>query len=96
VQIEQPVGCRSSSTVHFHATLASVLGPTLIRDQVIQVRQPDPKYLLASIGVMEPFHREQFPLDGIMRLIQERAGHRHLGTFKDGIPTNGVSLLQTH
>jgi len=73
-----------------------MLGSTLIRDEIVQVGESREKRLLAATWVMKAFHGEQFPLDGIMRLIQERAGHRHLGTFKDGIPTNGVSLLQTH
>src|SRR5262249_57662833 len=37
-------------------------------------------------GMMDLLYGEQFSLDGIMRLIQERAGHRHPGAFKDGIP----------
>ena len=35
---------------------------------------------------MEPFHREQFPLDGVMRLIQQGAGHGHRWGFEDRIP----------
>jgi hypothetical protein len=27
------------------------------------------KHLLAPVGMMEPFHREQFPLDGVVGLI---------------------------
>ena len=42
--------------------------------------------------VMKPFHGEQFPLDGIMRLIQKRAGHGHLGVCKDGIPAGFLVL----
>ena len=41
---------------------------------------------------MKPFHGEQFPLDGIMRLIQERARHGHLAVFKDGIPAGFLVL----
>jgi hypothetical protein len=33
------------------------------------VGEPGQKRLLAATWVMEPFHREQFPLDGVMRLI---------------------------
>jgi hypothetical protein len=43
-----------------------MLGATLIRHQVVQVRQPDKKRLWAPFGMMEAFHREQLPLDGIM------------------------------
>ena len=39
------------------------------RCRVIQVRQPREKRLLAPFGVMEAFHREQFPLDSVVGLI---------------------------
>jgi hypothetical protein len=58
------------ASFYFHATLASVLGPTLIRHQVIQVCQPRETRLLAAAWVVKSFHREQFPLDGVMRLIE--------------------------
>jgi hypothetical protein len=38
LQIEQPVVCRYSSALDFHATLAGVLGPTLVGDEVVEVR----------------------------------------------------------
>ena len=63
-----------------------MLSPTLIGDQVVQMGQPAQKRLLAPFGMMEAFHREELPLDGVMGLIQERAGHRHLGVCKDRIP----------
>jgi hypothetical protein len=43
-----------------------MLGATLIRDQVIQAREPRQKRLLTATWMMKPFHGEQFPLDGIM------------------------------
>ena len=46
-----------------------MVGATLIRDQVVQMGQPAQKRLLAPFGVMEAFHREKFPLDGVMSLI---------------------------
>jgi hypothetical protein len=36
---------------------------------------------------VKAFHREQFPLDGIMRLIQQGAGCRHLRVCEHRIPT---------
>src|SRR5215510_2315429 len=69
LQIEHPVWCGDSPAFHFHATLASVLGATLVRNQVIQVREPRQKGLLAPGWMMEPLHREQFPLDGVMGLV---------------------------
>jgi hypothetical protein len=91
LEIEEPVACRYSPPFHFHPTLPGMLGPTLIRYQVVWVCQPREKRLLTSLWVMKPFHGEQFPLDGIMRLIQERAGHWHLGVCKDGIPAAFLS-----
>ena len=69
LQIEEPVACRDSPAFHFHATLAGMLGATLIGHQVVEVCQPREKRLLAATGMMKPFHREQFPLDGVMGLI---------------------------
>ena len=48
--------------------------------------QPAQKRLLAPFGVMKAFHGKQFPLDGIMRLLQECAGYRHLGGGEARIP----------
>jgi len=61
-------------------------GPTLIRHQVIQVRKPRQKRLLAPVWMMEPFHREQFPRDGMVGLIQQGAGGGHLRVGEDRIP----------
>jgi hypothetical protein len=63
-----------------------VLSSTLIWDQVLQVCEPRQKRLLASPRMMEPLYRKQFPLDGVMGLVSQRAGHRHPGVFKDDIP----------
>src|SRR5262249_42965403 len=70
LQVEEPVACRGCSSFHFHSTLARVLRPALIGDEVVQVGESREKRLLAPFGVMEAFHREQLPLDGIMGLIQ--------------------------
>ena len=43
-----------------------MLGSTLIWDEVVQMGEPRQKRLLTSPGMMEPFHGEQFSLDGIM------------------------------
>jgi hypothetical protein len=56
------------------------------------MRQPREKRLLAPLGVMEAFHREQFPLDSVMGLIQQGAGHRHLRVCKDHIPARFLLL----
>src|SRR4029434_7459019 len=69
LEIEQPVACWDGASFHFHPTLASMLGATLIRYQVVEVREPGEKRLLAAAGMMESLHREQLPLDGVMGLI---------------------------
>ena len=92
LQIEEPVCCGYSSAFHFHATLPGMLGATLIRDEVVQVGEPREKRLLAATGMMEPFHREQFPLDGVMGLIQQGAGRRHLRVCEHRIPARFLVL----
>jgi hypothetical protein len=53
LDIEEPVSGRYSSVLHFYATLASVLGATLIGHQVIQMGQPAQKGLLVPIWMMD-------------------------------------------
>src|SRR4029453_9162659 len=78
--------CRDCASFDFHPTLPGMLGATLIRDQVVQMGQPAQKRLLAPFGVMAAFHREQLPLDGVMGLIQQRAGDGHLRVGENRIP----------
>jgi len=86
LQIEEPVACRYAPAFHFYATLVRVLGPTLIRDEVVQVGERRQKRLLIATGMVKRFHHEQFPVDGIMRLIQQGAGGWHLWVCEHGIP----------
>jgi hypothetical protein len=74
LQVEHPVWCGDASAFHFHATLAGMLRPTLIRDQVIQMGQPCQKRLLAPFGMMEALHGEQFPLNGVMGRVPPACG----------------------
>ena len=92
MEVEEPVSGRDAAAFDFHATLTRVLGPTLIRDQIIEVRQPDQKRLLAARGMMEPLHGGQLPLDRVMRLIQECARRGHLRVGEHRIPP-GFLLL---
>jgi len=80
------------ATVHFSPTLPGMPGSTLIRDQVVEVRSPGEKHLLAALRMMKRFHHEQLPLDSVMRLIQQGAGHRPPGIFKDRIPARLLVL----
>jgi len=59
-----------------------MLGALLVMDQVVQVCQPDKKRLLAPVWMMKPFHHEQFPVNGVMGLIQQHAGDWHLRVFE--------------
>ena len=86
MDIEEPVACGYVPAFDFHAALPGVLRPTLIGDQVIQVREPHQKRLLIAAWMVKPFHGEQFPLDGVVGLIEQGAGDGHLRVFKDGIP----------
>ncbi len=40
----------------------------------------------------ETLHREEFSLDGVVGLIQQDAGHRHLGIFQHRIPAGFLVL----
>jgi hypothetical protein len=86
LDIEEPVRGGYSPAFYFHSALTGMLSPTLIGDEVVQVREPRQKRLLTATGMVKPFHREQFPLDGVMGLIEQGAGHRHLRVFEHGIP----------
>ena len=92
MQIEHPVWCGYTSTFHFHATLARMLRPALIRDEVTQMRSSGEKRLLAPPGVVKAFHPEQFPLDSVVGLIQQGARHGYLRVLKDRIPARLLLL----
>src|SRR5262245_2864927 len=42
--------------------------------------------------MMKRFHHEQFALEGVVGLIQQGAGHRHPGVYKDRIPARLLLL----
>jgi hypothetical protein len=50
LDIEEPVACRHSSALQFHATLRGMHDATQIRDEVGQVHEPREKCLLAAQG----------------------------------------------
>jgi hypothetical protein len=86
LEIEQPVACWDYSSFDFHSALPGMQGATLVGHQVVQMCQPSQKCLLAPLGMMEPFHHKEFPVDGVMGLIQQRAGHGHLRVCEHRIP----------
>jgi hypothetical protein len=87
LEIEEPVSGGYLAAFHFHPTLTGMLGATLIRHQVVQVRQPDKRRLLTPFGMIKAFHREQLPLDGIMGLIKQGAGDGYLRVREHHVPT---------
>jgi hypothetical protein len=93
LQIEKPVFSRDFPSFDFYSTCAGMLGATLVGDEIVQVRQSCEKHLLASFGMMERFHHTEFPLDGVMRLIEQGAGDGHTRVCKHRIPA-GLLLLE--
>src|SRR6266446_4429588 len=92
LEIEEPVLCGHFPSFHFHATLPRMHSAALVWHQVVQVRQPREKRLLAPPWMVEAFHHEQFPVNGVMDLIQQRAGHRHSGVFEHSVPARFLLL----
>ena len=81
LEVEHPVCGGYAAAFHFYPTLPGMLSPTLIGHQVVQMCQPREECLLAAAWMMEAFHREEFPLDGVVGLVQQGARHWHLGIF---------------
>ena len=51
MDIEEPVACGYVPAFDFHAALPGMLSPTLIGDQVVQVREPRQKRLLIAAWI---------------------------------------------
>ena len=92
LQVEPPVSCRYSPTFHCYTTLARRLGATRIGHQVVEMGQAREKRLLVSTGMMKPLHCEQLPLDGVVGLVSEGAGHRHLRIGEHRVPARLLAL----
>src|SRR6266704_2361728 len=69
LQVEHPVGCGYASALYFHPTETRMQGAPLIRNQVVQMRQPREKGRLTPTGVMEALHRIFPPHFGERRTI---------------------------
>ena len=54
--------------------------------------QPSQKRLLAPFEMMKALHHAELPVDGVMRLIEQGAGHGHTGVFEYGIPARFLVL----
>ena len=55
LEIEQPVSCWDCSSLNFHAALPSMLGTSLVGDQVVEMCEPSQKRLLVTFAMMEAF-----------------------------------------
>jgi hypothetical protein len=67
--MEAPDCGGDASALHFHATLAGVLGSALLRDAVGHVCEPPEKRLLAPAWMRGPCHRDSRPRDGVVGLV---------------------------
>ena len=67
-------------------------GSTLIGNQVVQVRQAGEKRWLTPTWMMEALHHKQFPVDGVMGLIQYCAHRWHLRVGEHRIATRFLGL----
>ena len=85
LQVEHPVCGGQSPAFHFHTTLPCIVGSTLRGHQVVEVCEACQKCLLAAVGMVKPLHRKEFPLDGVMGLIQQGTDDGHLWIFEDRI-----------
>jgi hypothetical protein len=92
LEIEEPISCGDCTSFHLHPTLPSMLGTTLAGHQVVQMCEPSQERLLAAFGMMESLHHEQLPVDGVVGLIQQRAGHRHPGVGEHCVPARLLVL----
>jgi hypothetical protein len=72
--MEEPVCGGDASACHCHTAWAGMLGAPLIRDEVLQGREPWEKRLLAPWRMLHPLHRQPLPLAGVMRWIASGAG----------------------
>jgi hypothetical protein len=70
LESEAAVACGPFASFDFHAVLASVLRPTLIRDEVVEGRKAREKRLLAAPGMLESLHGAQRPRESGMGLSQ--------------------------
>src|SRR5438874_4827141 len=64
LQVEHPVVSRQTPAFHFYPALSCMQSTTLIGNQVVQMRQASEKRPLIPMRMVEPFHHEQFPVNG--------------------------------
>jgi hypothetical protein len=74
LESEQPISCWDGASLDFHTALPSMRGA------------PSQKRRLIPLGMMAAFHPAYLPVASVRRLIQQRAGHGHRGSFAHGLP----------
>ncbi len=67
-------------------------GAMLVRNQVLQVCQSREKRLLTPPWMVESLHHKEFPVDGVVGLIQQRAAGWHLWVGEYRIPSRLLGL----
>jgi hypothetical protein len=60
----------TGSAFDFHTTLAGMLSTPSLGHELVQLGSPSQKRLLATFGILEAFHHEPLPVDGVMGLSQ--------------------------
>src|SRR5882762_4265173 len=92
LQVEHPVRGRDAPALHFHPTPACVQGPTLIGNQIVQMREAGEQRRVTPAGMVEALHGEELAVEGVVRLIQHGAHRRHLRVCEHRIPARFLCL----
>lgn len=64
--LEPPVACGDCATLHCHPPWASRLGATLLREQVVELREAGEKRLLAAWRMVAAWQHARLPLAGVV------------------------------
>src|SRR5437870_7891127 len=69
-----------------------MLGPTVLRSHGVEGCPSREQRLLAATWVMTPVHRDQLRVDGVVGVLEQGPGARHLGVCEHGRPARLVVL----
>src|SRR5215471_13908757 len=84
--MEAPGAGRYASAIHCDATRASVLGPTLLWDAVVQMRESREQRRLAAPGRMQALQCDSVPRAGVRGVLQQGAWGRPRRVCEDRLP----------
>jgi hypothetical protein len=90
--MEAPGAGRYASAFHCDATRASVLGPTLLRDAGVQMRESREQRRLAAPGRMQALRRDPVPRAGVRGVLQQGAWGRPRRVCEDRLPPRLLAL----